>query len=645
LAVVHRRTCFLMLFAIWGVLVSLSFPVSATLDTATTAVPVSDTMPGTISENALHDFENAIFLNPQQTYRKLVTLAQSNDFSDEGKVWLLLRKAQTESVLTLYKEMDGTLATVATFTNVMTNEQNALWLYLKGSRMHQTGDISGAIDTLKYAVEVAKEDPNSTIYVLAIRELGYGFALSGDYYRATLILQDAYKNLVILNNPFFNGLLEESLGDTYNYLGNYTKAIEYYEGALTFFESIGYQPHVASTLLGLAMVNRKLENWNDALSYFDRYEIALNFTNKHIENFYLHYGRAMTMAERGECNAAIGAIDDALGLSGPIDYNAELYKKRALCNLTLDNLAEAKQDLSKARTIFNGIEALHNTQWHLELDYIAGLVAFKDNRFEQAFEFIHSYYKDFLELQRLNNSEYVTQVQTTMEAERKDKEIALLKQQTQLQAVTAREQSLKVRQKNMMLSGVVLIFALLLIFVIFQYKNSKKLLALSIRDDLTGLHNRRYFFDYFEHNLVKLSPHHVGLALISFDIDNFKHINDNLGHHVGDEVIKTVAQTAANTLRTNDVIARIGGDEFIIALPRTTLLQAKEIANRILENIRSHRFITKEGADFSVTASLGVAYHHQNKSVTFDVKSLMESADTALYQSKRAGKNRFTVAA
>lgn len=122
-------------------------------------------------------------------------------------------------------------------------------------------------------------------------------------------------------------MLEESLGDTYNYLGNYTKAIEYYEGALTFFESIGYQPHVASTLLGLAMVNRKLENWNDALSYFDRYEIALNFTNNHSENFYLHYGRAMTMAERGECNAAIGAIDDALGLSGPIDYNAELYKK------------------------------------------------------------------------------------------------------------------------------------------------------------------------------------------------------------------------------------------------------------------------------------------------------------------------------
>ncbi|CAD5255505.1 Diguanylate cyclase (GGDEF)-like protein [Alteromonas sp. 38] len=640
MAVVHRRTCLLILFAALGLLVSLSIPVSAT-----TSASVSDTTLGTISENALPHFEEAIFLHPQQTYRKLATLAQSNNFSDEGKVWLLLRKAQSESVLALYKEMDATLVAVAPFADVMTNEQNALWYYLRGSRLHLKGNISGAIDALKYAVEVAKEDTNSTVYVLAIRELGYVFALSGDYYRATLILQDAYKNLVILNNQFFNGLLEESLGDTYNYLGNYTKAIEYYEGALVFFESIGYQPLVASTLLGLAIVNRKLENWNDALSYFDRYEIALDFSSEHGEKFYLHYGRAMTLAEKGECNVAISAIDNALSLSGPIDYYAELYKKRALCNLALDNLAAAKQDLSKARTIFNGLKALHNTQWHLELDYIAGLVAFKDHRFEQAFELIHRYYKDFLELQRLNNSEYVTQVQATMEAERKDKEIALLRQQTQLQAATAREQSLKVRQKNMMLVGVVVIFALLLIFVVFQYKNSRKLLALSIRDDLTGLHNRRYFFDYFEHNLVNLSPNHVGLALISFDIDNFKHINDNLGHHVGDEVIKTVAQTAANTLRTNDVIARIGGDEFIIALPRTTLLQAKEIAKRILENIRSHRFTTKEGADFSVTASLGVAYHHQNKLIALDVKSLMESADTALYQSKRAGKNRFTVAA
>ncbi|MDO6566604.1 diguanylate cyclase [Alteromonas sp. 1_MG-2023] len=636
---VHRCTWFLTLCAL-AFHFGLSLPAFA--NTGNTA-PV--TVSENVTENALHQFEDDLYLYPQQTYNELVKLTETNNFSLEGKAWLLLRKAQSESVLTLFEDMDTTFAAIEPYANVLTSKQVALWGYLKGVRLHHKGSITEAIIALEQAVDVAKEDTTSTIYVLSIRELGYVYALSGDYYRATLILQDAYKNLVSLNNPFFNGLLEESLGDTYNYLGNYTKSIEYYEGALAFFDSLNYRPLVASTLLGLAMVNRKLENWDDALTYFERYEIALEFTNEHSEKFFLHYGRAMTLAEKGDCTAAVSAIENALSLSGPIDYNAELYKKRALCNLALDNLAAAKQDLAKARNIIEGIDALHGTQWHLELDYIDGLVAFKDDKFEQAFEFIHVYYKDFLELQRLNNSEYVTQVQATMEAERKDKEIALLKQQAQLQAVTAREQSLKVRQKNMLLAGVVLIFALLLIFVVYQNKNSKKLLALSIRDDLTGLHNRRYFFDYFENNLVKLNPEHVGLALISFDIDNFKHINDSLGHHVGDEVIKTVAQTAANTLRTNDVIARIGGDEFIIALPRTTLLQAKEIAKRVLENIRSHRFTTKEGADFTVTASLGVAYHHQNEKIALDVKSLMESADTALYESKRAGKNRFTVAA
>lgn len=596
-----------------------------------------------LTSEQLSTYDIDIFQSPATAYQTLLRQFQLPSIDRESHIWLMLRKAQAEDTLTLYQDMSKTLTTLQANLPQMTNTQKATYHYLNGINAHKNGKFNAAIDALQITINSALMQPNQRLYVLATRELGYVHALAGEYYQANLVLHQAYKKLISYDNIFFNALIEESLGDTYIYSGNYRAALSYYQSALSYFQQLNYKPFIASTLLGLATVHRKLEQWDDAIAAFDRYEEALAFANNYSEKYYLYYGRAMTLAEKGDCNSAISVIDKALSLNGIVDYDAELYKRRAFCDLSLGDIATAKTDLANAQRLFDTLPELHGTQWHLELDYIKGKIAAQEKNYREAYQYIDTYYQTFITLQNQINSERIVQLQTTLEAQRKDKEIELLRKNKQLQRNEAREQALKVQQQRILISSVAIVSLLLLALAIFQYRNSKRLLALSIRDDLTGLHNRRYFFDYFLNHSGENQNHLSEISIISFDIDNFKQINDTYGHQVGDSTIIAVAKAAQDTLRKNDIISRFGGDEFVIALPRTSSIYAEEVANRILEKIAAHSLRLKNGEDITVTVSIGVVHFSLADKGTVTIEKLIELADNALYTSKRSGKNKVTI--
>lgn len=605
---------------------------------------LSSSAMSSLTSEQLASYDIDIFQAPETAYQTLLTQSQLPSVDRQNHIWLMLRKAQAEDILTLYQDMSKTLTAVQSDLPQMTNTQKATYHYLNGINAHKNGKFTTAVNELQTAINSTLMRPNQRLYVLAIRELGYVHALAGEYYQANLVLHQAYEKLVSYDNIFFNALIEESLGDTYNYSGNYRAALSYYQSALVYFQQLNYQPFIASTLLGLATVHRKLEQWDGAIATFDLYETAFAFANSYSEKYYLYYGRAMTLAEKGDCNSAISAIDKALSLTGIVDYDAELYKQRAFCDISLGDITTAKTDLANAQGLFDSLPELHGTQWHLELDYIKGVIAAQEGNYRQAYQYIDAYYKAFIALQDQINSERIAQLQTTLEAQRKDKEIELLRKNKQIQKNEATEQALKVQQQRIVIFSVAIVSLLLLAFGIFQYRNSQRLLALSIRDDLTGLHNRRYFFDYFLNHLGENHKHLSELSIISFDIDDFKQINDNYGHQVGDSTIIAVAKAAQDTLRKNDIISRFGGDEFVIALPRTSSIYAEEVANRILEKIAAHSLRLKNGEDIRVTVSIGVVHLSQADNVLVTIEKLLELADNALYTSKRLGKNKVTIA-
>jgi diguanylate cyclase (GGDEF)-like protein/PAS domain S-box-containing protein len=155
-------------------------------------------------------------------------------------------------------------------------------------------------------------------------------------------------------------------------------------------------------------------------------------------------------------------------------------------------------------------------------------------------------------------------------------------------------------------------------------------------DELTGLKNRRSFFEMGSREIERAIRFKHPLAALMIDLDNFKDVNDNFGHPVGDRLLKELADVFKGKLRNVDLIARYGGDEFIVLLPENDIKAATDVAERICHSIAKIRIETTQGKA-KVTASIGVAI--LDKGMT-TLSALVEHADRALYNAKKFGKNR-----
>lgn len=155
----------------------------------------------------------------------------------------------------------------------------------------------------------------------------------------------------------------------------------------------------------------------------------------------------------------------------------------------------------------------------------------------------------------------------------------------------------------------------------------------AITDHLTGLHNRKWMTERFEEQIGKYRRFGISLSALLIDIDYFKQINDRHGHNVGDEILRKLADLIKESSRGNDLCCRWGGEEFLLLLPNTTLVDAHGKA----ESIR--QLIAGTGFDpvGSITCSIGVAELNSQEQ---QAKDLIKAADERLYEAKHAGRNR-----
>jgi diguanylate cyclase (GGDEF)-like protein len=152
-------------------------------------------------------------------------------------------------------------------------------------------------------------------------------------------------------------------------------------------------------------------------------------------------------------------------------------------------------------------------------------------------------------------------------------------------------------------------------------------------DALTELPNRLLFDELAQRSILSAMRHHGELALLAMDLDGFKKVNDTLGHSIGDEVLKTVAQRIGYTIRASDVAARIGGDEFIVLLDGVSQADALQTADRLVHALCQPYY----GVSVPLGVSIGLAMYPHHGS---NLKSLMLAADGAMYAAKSAGKGQ-----
>jgi two-component system, cell cycle response regulator len=164
-------------------------------------------------------------------------------------------------------------------------------------------------------------------------------------------------------------------------------------------------------------------------------------------------------------------------------------------------------------------------------------------------------------------------------------------------------------------------------------------IELALVDPLTGLNNRRFLENHLATMLDQAQRRRAPLSLMIFDIDHFKQVNDTHGHDAGDEVLKGFADRLRRVIRGGDLLCRLGGEEFVIVMPNSSVEIASKVAERTRSAIQQEPFIIdKEGKTIPITVSVGVAGRGPDN----DPDSLYRRADRALYRSKSEGRNRVT---
>lgn len=172
--------------------------------------------------------------------------------------------------------------------------------------------------------------------------------------------------------------------------------------------------------------------------------------------------------------------------------------------------------------------------------------------------------------------------------------------------------------------------------------NYQKSISMAVTDALTGLYNRHYLDTHLANMVQSALDNNKPLALMIMDMDHFKQVNDTHGHDAGDMVLKQLAGIIINTVRSSDLAARFGGEEFIVLMPETDEQAALTTASRLREQVEATPFkINAQGETISKTISIGVATLRPSGD---KVEELVKRADTALYEAKDGGRNQIKVA-
>ncbi|MDX8397189.1 MAG: DUF484 family protein [Mariprofundaceae bacterium] len=165
----------------------------------------------------------------------------------------------------------------------------------------------------------------------------------------------------------------------------------------------------------------------------------------------------------------------------------------------------------------------------------------------------------------------------------------------------------------------------------------ERLARLSVTDGLTGAHNRRFFQPHSHQPLSQWFGTGIAVACLYFDVDDFKIVNDRFGHAAGDELLQQLSQTVRRSVRSQDILVRMGGDEFAVFLPACSFEKAQEIAERMVRDCAAVRI-----EDESISISMGLAYATGEAGGL--VNRLVEEADQAMYIAKALGGSRVEVA-
>jgi len=433
-----------------------------------------------------------------------------------------------------------------------------------------------------------------------------------------------------------------NIGRTYTKLGEYQKALKFLKESLALKRKLADQGGIINTLNNLGIVHRELKQYQEAQQvFFEALDMARTVGYRQGEGYSLdNIGRIYCLLKKPQ--KALKYHLDSLRMYQQINYKQGMIYALYNTGSTYEVLGDYNNALKYYQASLVLTKEIQE-KFMMKDNYraLANLHARMGN-YQEAFTF-HQHYSDLQE--RILKAQIIEQtagIQARYEAEKRKKEIEVLKKDAAIRELLLN------RQRILLYSGIIILslISLLLYHMRREIKERKfreeQLLDLSQVDGLTGVANRRYFDQVWQREYKAAKLTNCPLSLIFIDLDFYKSYNDTYGHLQGDKCLKLVAAALKQTVRQGDLVARYGGEEFAIILPNLSSAEALKLAERLRQKVEelSLEHAKSEVSNY-VSISVGVASTDLGQEC--DPNSLIVRADQALYWAKNSGRNQVKI--
>jgi diguanylate cyclase (GGDEF)-like protein len=440
----------------------------------------------------------------------------------------------------------------------------------------------------------------------------------------------------------------QGIGISFSNLGNHAEGLEHCFKALKLVQTLGDREREASVRGAIGAIYTRTGDLEESLRTFE----GVLRLNRELDQ---KTGEALTLNNRAMSYLGLSKYDDALTSSLQALQLAQESGFSALVTtatgtvgevfVAMENYRQARHYLQQYLALARKNEIKRDEMWGLIL---LGEIDFHEHQDVQALPQLHQAiaiaqdlgmlmeqarcHKLLMEVyeqqgdlkQALAHSKMLHQVKESLFNEDAARRVANL--QVIHQVETAKRDAEVQHLRTIELQK-----------EIEERKNAQAALhELATTDPLTGLFNRREFFVLAEREFQRAQQDGRLLSAIVLDLDHFKNINDTYGHAAGDQVLAAAARMVRDNLRETEIVARYGGDEFVILLPGSNLTRALQVAKRLHRKLNSKTHTTERGK-VTLTISLGIAELDRENCTGLD--TLLDHADQALYAAKRAGRN------
>nr|WP_171345622.1 tetratricopeptide repeat-containing diguanylate cyclase [Vibrio alginolyticus] len=638
---------------------------------------------------SLEGIENQIYALPQSSLALIEALEEESLLQNQPTALLVRYWLAKATVLELLGRVEESQSVVKKGLELVRPQSHEYLLFklIQMRTMVGKSDIDTALSALDSLLETSRENDDKQLESEILLLKGRYYDEQGEFkksYAALMSSMDAAESSGV------HGLVERAaleLGDVLVKIQGYDRSEALLEQAYRYFRDRRMSFNELLSVLTIAKLHKAQFQYEEAIASYQRALKLAQIIGDGRFRFRVNLELAALYRETNQEKKMVNHLKLAENLQ---------YRETSSAYLATFKLLQAEYMLEQqqfeillamiAPMLPEIIESRYVKQQQMELLKVAAMAYAGSNDFKLAFETYGNYHDKFIQFSNQREVENLERQQTLFELERLEYENEDLNWNNVLQRM-----ELENNRRTFYLLGealLALIGVLFLMAVVFLVVNRSRLRMrrLAKTDTLTGLFNRRFLEDWFtkpvevrrerkekpvhqskqekiqhfvfeqveqvkygylalnkwvdskldKQKMVPNKPQSGPVTLALIDVDYFKQVNDTYGHVFGDTVLTGVAKVLEETVRENDIVARFGGEEFVVVMPNTDHENALITAERLRSALSLHGFVTEQKEEVRVTCSFGVVTTEDNE---MSFKSLCDQADKLLYQAKANGRN------